>query len=149
MKKTIISLIFSFIFTIVALAAITFFTRLQTPEEKEKCRVLADSIALNSSGQGLSMPFVPKDGEEEIRFLTFCSLISDKEKECRMTVIIVLPESKQHATYSYPCKIQGNVIYSVGLEYVKYSTYCLQEYVLMATISFLLCFSIISAAKNK
>ena len=143
MKKTIVSLIISVIFTLSALGAITFFTRLQTSKEKEKYREIANSIALNVSGQGLSMPFIPKS--EEIRFVTYAA---PNNKACTLYVILILPENK-HAVYSYPCQVQDNIIYSVGLEYANYSTYCLTEYIIMGVFAFLLCFSITCAVKFK
>ena len=129
------------------MGALTFVMRVQTSEEKTKLRSISEAISLNLSGQGLSMKFIPKfeDNNGKIKFFTFTT-INANDKSCTLYVSI-LDENMKHSTFRYPCKIQDGVIYSVGLEYVKEMTFCLQEYVIMGTVIFLISCLIISAIK--
>ena len=148
MKKLISTLVISIVFAFTVLGAITFITRPQTSEEKEKYRNIADSIALNVSGQGLSMSFIPESENKDgaFRFLTY-SRITNKDNSCTLYVSIYSTENNKHLTVSYPCQVKERIIYSVGLDFANVSTYSLMEYLLMGGVSFLICFSIITAVK--
>ena len=148
MKKLLVPLIISLIFSFTILGAFTFFTRLQTSEEIEKYRKVSDSIALNVSGQGVSSPFIPesetKDGK--FIFLTYSTIKYD-DSSCMLYVSIYETEDHKHLTVRYPCQIQDNIIYSIGFDYANVSTFSLIEYIILGGIVFLISFSIIAVVK--
>ena len=147
MKKILSTLILSIIFAFTMLGAVTFVMRIQTSEEKERSRNIADSIALNCSGQGLSRPFIP-EGETKngtFKFWTY-STIKNDDKSCVMYVSIIT-ENHKHLTVSYPCQVEDNIIYSVGLDFANEKTFSLIEYIIIGASSFLLCFALINTVK--
>ena len=147
MKKIISTLIISIIFAFMVLGAITFVMRMQTAEEKESGRRIADSIALNCSGQGLSSPFIPegetKDGT--FKFWTYSNIKND-DKSC-MLYVSIITENHKHLTVRYPCQVQDRIIYSVGLDFANEKTFSLIEYIIMGVSSFLICFTLINTVK--
>lgn len=147
MKKILSSLIISIIFAFIALGAITFVMRMQTSEEKERGRKIADAIALNASGQGLSMPFIPEseDKDGRFKFYTYSNMKND-EKSC-MLYVSIITENHKHLTVRYPCQVQDNIIYSVGLDYAREKTFSVMEYIIMGVSSFIVCFAFINTVK--
>lgn len=147
MKKLLSSLIISIVFALTALGAITFVMRMQTSEERERGRNIADSIALNTSGQGLSRPFIPESEDKNgtFKFYTY-STIKNDEKSC-MLYVSIITENHKHLTVRYPCQVQDNIIYSVGLDYAREKTFSVIEYIIMGVSSFLVCFTFINTVK--
>lgn len=147
MKKLLSSLIISIVFALTALGAITFVMRMQTSEERERGRKIADSIALNASGQGLSMPFIPESEDKNgaFKFYTY-STIKNDEKSC-MLYVSIITENHKHLTVRYPCQVQDNIIYSVGLDYAREKTFSVIEYIIMGASSFIICFAFINTVK--
>ena len=147
MKKLLSNFIISGLIAVVVLSACSFFMKIQTTEEKKNYRKIADSIALNESGQGLSLAFIPdsEDKDAKFKFWTY-SVIKNGEKSGVLYVSIITYD-KKHLTVRYPCQIQDNIIYSVGLDYAREQTFCLIEYFIMGISSFILSFSIVSCVK--
>lgn len=145
MKKLISITIISVLFSFTLLITLTFVMRLETSEQKKNFRNLADNIALNTSGQGLSMPFVPdsETKEEDVKVITIIKNL--KKDSCTLYVILI--KDNRHLTVQYPCQVQDRIIYSVGLDYAHENTFALLEYILLGGIAFIVSFAFLAAVK--
>ena len=145
MKKLLATLIISSVFTLATLVVITFIMRVNTPDEKKEFKNISDSIALNSSGQGISSSFIPKiENEDGFKFLAYFKISKDYKSG---TLYVSVIKGNKRQSVKYPCQVQDNIIYSVGLEYARETTYSLAEYGAMALFVFLIIYSLLLTAK--
>lgn len=144
MKKLLSMIIISLLFSLSLLLTLTFVMKPETVEQKNSFRNLADNIALNISGQGLSMPFIP-NSEAKDGFKAISSIENLDKDSCNLYVIIM--KDNKHLTMKYPCQIQDSIIYSVGLDYAHEYTFAVMEYILIGSIAFIICFAFLGAIK--
>lgn len=145
MKKILSTLIISIVFSFTFILAISFVMKMQSASEIKKNRKIADAIALNISGQGLSEPFIP-DSETDgtFKFFTYSKVSKD---HTGILYVSIMDENFKHLTVRYPCQIRDKIIYSVGLEFASAKTFSIIEYIIIGLTSFVLCFTVINTVK--
>ena len=146
MKKLLSTIVISLFFSFTLIISLTFVMRVEDAQQKQEFRNIANSIALNTSGQGLSMSFLPESETKEtenIKVLTFIK--NGKKDSCKMYVMLI--KDNKHYSVEYPCQVQDGIIYSVGLDYAQEKTFLVMEYVIIGCISFFLCLAILASIK--
>ena len=140
MKKLLSTILLCLLISFASLITLTFVMKGEAGEQK-RIRSICDSMSLNTSGQGLSMPFLKKNDE----FQALCIISKVNDNSCTMHVIVYKDGKK--LTVKYPCQIKNQVIYSVGVEYAHVSVFCLTEYVIIGSIIFCISFAVLAAIR--